>query len=278
MKQLCPFGYTLPMNIAKLPSSPPTLTGYCLDPRQPVLARALEIQGAHRVVSHRHPRAQLVYAIHGVLRVRSIDGTWIVPPSQAVWVPPEVEHEVITTDTVSIRTLFIDPSATAGLPQRCCVLNVPSLLRELIVKAVEIGDGYQDTDSDFRMMLVILDRLREAEPAPLHLPMGRDPRLRKVMEALHADPADGRSIADWARVGGASPRTLARLFVRETGMTFGDWRRRLRLLEAIDRLERGFSVTRVALELGYQSPSAFVAMFHHQLGAPPAAYCRRGGE
>lgn len=264
------------MNIAKMTSLTPTSTGYRLDPRYPILARALEIEGAHRVASHRHPRAQLVYAIRGVVRVVSHDGTWIVPPSQAVWVPPDVAHEVIAADSISIRTLFVDPSATAGLPQSCCVLDVPLLLRELILKAVETGGDYSPASSGFRLMQVILDLLQELQPAPLHLPMGQDKRLRQIMDGLYTNPADERGLEDWAQTCGASARTLARLFVRETGMNFGDWRKQLRLLEAIDRLGQGQSVTRVALELGYQSPSAFIAMFRRSLGMPPGMYFRKG--
>jgi len=262
------------MNIANLTTLAPSAAGYHIDPRQPILAHALEIQGAHRVARHQHPRAQLVYAIRGVVRVLSLNGTWIVPPSQAVWVPSDVPHEIIAADSVSIRTLLVDPSATAGLPQACCVLNVLPLLRELILKAVDIGADYSPASSGFRLMQVILDLLQGLQPAPLYLPMGRDKRLRQIMDRLYADPAEARGLEDWARICGASARTLARLFIRETGMNFGEWRKQLRLLEAIDRLGQGQSVTRVALELGYQSPSAFIAMFRCSLGAPPGTYFR----
>ena len=262
------------MNIANLTTLAPTSTGCHIDPRRPILAHGLEIQGAHRVARHQHPRAQLLYAIRGVVRVLSLNGTWIVSPSQAVWVPPDVPHEIIAADSISIRTLLVDPSATTGLPQDCCVLNVPPLLRELILKAVEIGEDYSPNSSGFRLMQVILDLLQELQPAPLHLPMGRDKRLRQIMDGLYAEPADARSLEDWARICGASARTLARLFVRETGMNFSDWRKQLRLLEAIDRLGQGRSVTRVALELDYQSPSAFIAMFRRSLGTPPGTYFR----
>jgi AraC-like DNA-binding protein len=266
------------MTIAKLTNLNPTSTGYQVDPQRPILARALEIQGAHRVVSHSHPRAQLVYAIQGVVRVRTMDGTWIVAPQQAVWVPPNVEHEVIANDSISIRTLFIDPSATTGLPESCCVLNIPPLLRELILRAMEVGDNYIPDSSGYRIMQVILDLLQELQPAPLYLPMGRDKRLLQIMDSLSADPADERSLDDWADISGASARTLARLFIRETGMNFGDWRKQLRLLEAIDRLGQGHSVTRVAIELGYKSSSAFIAMFRKSLGVSPGAYISGGEE
>jgi len=262
------------MSIAKLTSLPPTQTGYRIDDAHPILARALEIDGAHRVTNHHHPRAQLVYAIKGVLRVVSLEGTWIVPPTQAVWVPPDVEHEIIAMDSISIRTLFVDPSATKGLPQSCCVLNVPPLLRELILKAVEIGEDYSLNSSRYRLMQVILDQLMELEPAPLYLPMGRNARLRKVMDAMVANPGDERGLEVWAQLCGASARTLARLFIRESGMNFRDWRRQLHLLEAIERLGQGHSVTRVALDLGYKSPSAFIAMFRRSLGKSPGAYFR----
>lgn len=262
------------MNIAKLTSLSPTQTGYRLDEAHPILARALEIKGAHRVASHYHPRAQLVYAIKGVLRVVSREGTWIVPPAQAVWVPSDVMHEIIAADSISIRTLFIDPSAAHALSQNCCVLNVPPLLRELILKAVDIGEDYSPKSSGYRLMLVILDLLQELEPAPLYLPMGIDARLRKVMDAMVASPGDERGLDAWARYCGASARTLARLFIRETGMNFREWRRQLHLLEAIERLGQGLSVTRVALDLGYQSSSAFIAMFRRSLGKSPGAYLR----
>ena len=260
------------MDIAKLPTVPPTASGYHRDPRRPVISMAMEFEGPHRVAPHRHPRAQLLLAVRGVLRVVSGSGTWLVPASQAVWVPPEVEHEVIAADAVSIRSLFVDPGAASGLPRDCCVVDVTPLLRELIVKALGVGNDYAAQGPERRLMEVLLDQLHQLPLAPLYLPMARDKRLLAVMEALLADPADERGLAAWAERAGASARTLARLFVKESGMTFGEWRKQLRLLEAIDRLGQGQPVTRVALELGYQSSSAFIAMFGRALGRSPGRY------
>ncbi len=262
------------MNIEKMPSLPPTRAGHLLDAEHPVIARSIDIEGCHRVASHQHPRAQLIYSIRGVLRVMTAEGTWIVPPTQAVWVPSNVRHEIMDMASVSIRTLFIDPSVTADLSQTVCVVNVPVLLRELILKAVEIGDEYAANSASGRLMQVILDCLHDLQPAQLHLPMGRDARLCRVMDALFANPADERNLQQWADYCGASPRTLARLFSKETGMNFGDWRRQLRLLDAIERLGQGQAVTRVALDLGYKSASAFIAMFRRSVGQAPTRYFR----
>ena len=106
----------------------------------------------------------------------------------------------------------------------------------------------------------------------LVLPLPRDARAKRVCQALLDHPADDRSLAAWGKLVGASSRTLARLFWRETGMTFGKWVQTMRLSLALDRLALGESVTRVALELGYATPSAFSAMFRRRLGASPSHY------
>lgn len=208
------------------------------------------------------------------MTVSTGDGTWVVPPQQAVWVPPGVLHEVTSIGALAMRTLYLHPAAIGGLPEACRVVTVPALLRELILRAVTLPPDYPPDGPEARLMAVVPDQLQALQPEPLHLPMPSDRRLRTITDALAKRPADGRSLADWARSAGASERTLARLFRRETGMTFGAWRQRLRLLAAIARLAEGRPVTAVAFDLGYESPSAFVAMFRRQLGEPPGRYLR----
>lgn len=263
------------MDTDKLTKLPPIEVGYRVDPALPVIPFALQANQAGCAAPHAHPRGQLIYASSGVMKVVCVRDIWVVPPSQAVWVPPGIEHEVYFPGKVSLRNLFIDPSASAGLPEVCTVFKVSPLLRELIVKAVQVGDAYSPDSSGYRLMMVIVDELGQAEQTELHLPMGRDERLLRVMEALLKDPGDRRDLDGFSQVVGASSRTLARLFVRETGLTFGAWRKRLLLQEAIDRLGNGQNVTGVALDLGYQSLSAFIEMFRQSLGASPGQYLRQ---
>lgn len=266
------------MNIDKLPKLAPVVVGYRKDPQLPVIPLAMQINNAGCAAAHAHPRGQLIYASSGVMRVICGGDIWIVPPAQAVWVPPEVEHEVYFPGAVALRNLFIDPTATAGLPEQCTVIKVSPLLRELILKAVQIDDNYTSGSADFRLMMVILDELQQAEPTPLHLPMGHDQRLLRVIDGLLHDPGNRSDLQSWARLAGASERTLARLFVRETGLTFGSWRKRLLLQEAVDRLGRGDNVTRVAFDLGYHSLSAFIEMFRQALGSSPGQFLRQRQE
>lgn len=264
------------MNIEKRTVDPSKHVGYIIDPDRPVLIISAERRGAEMVSRHRHRRGQLLYGIRGVMRLTTEAGTWLVPPAQAVWIPPEIFHEVEMTEAVSLRSIYIDPSFTQDLPADCCVIRVDGLLRELILEAASIGNEYQPETADARLMRVIVDRLHRIERSPFHLPFSSEPRLRRIIDALVADPANSLTLSQWAKQAGASERTLSRLFVRHLGLSFGDWRRRLRLLAALDRLANGASVTEVALELGYGSSSAFIAMFRQNLGEPPTRLLNPG--
>jgi AraC-like DNA-binding protein len=151
-------------------------------------------------------------------------------------------------------------------------VQVRPLLRELILQAVAFPAPYAPNGREARLVAVLVDELTAARTAPLHLPMPRDPRVLAVTERLSADPGDRRPLGAWVRTAGASARTLARLFQRETGLSFAHWRQQARLLRALERLAAGEAVTTVAMDLGYESPSAFITMFRSRLGATPGKY------
>lgn len=174
---------------------------------------------------------------------------------------------------VSMRSLYIHRDAVAGLPDGCRVVQVTPLLRELIACLVTASP--RTAEQVARLMAVLVDEVMMLDAPPLHLPAPRDPRLRAITDSLLEEPADGRGLAAWSALVGASERTLARLFVRETGMGFREWRQQLRLLTAIERLAAGHDVTSVSLDLGYHSPSAFIAMFKRVLGETPGRYVQR---
>lgn len=221
---------------------------------------------------------QLAYASRGVMSVITSQGTWVVPPHRAVWIPAGVVHSVQMSGRVTVRTLFFRSRLSRRrLPRTCLALNVPPLVRELVLHASRRNTLRRDTSADRRLAQVILDQLETLPAEPLQLPMPDDARARKAAELLQADPGDPASLAEAARATGASPRTLERLFLAEARMTFGHWRRRLRLVEALRLLAKGQAVTRVALDVGYQSPSAFVSAFRRELGTTPSRYFRSVG-
>lgn len=227
---------------------------------------------------HSHPWAQLVYAFEGVMTVQTAQGTWVVPAQRAVWIPGGVEHSVAMSGWVSMRTLYLTPSLVRTLPGRCCVVAVAPLLRELILHAVARGPLRGDVAEHRHLIDCLVDQLRELPAAPLELPVPRDDRALRVALRLREEPGIAEPVDVLARAAGASRRTLERLFRKETGMSLGRWRQQARLLEAMRRLARGEPVTSIALEVGYESPSAFIATFKSVLGTTPGRYYRAHGD
>lgn len=232
-----------------------------------VYLRAFEMPAGHRVEMHEHPWGQLMYAASGTLRASTERHSYLVPAQRALWIPPGVRHAAEACNPVLFRSLYLDRS----LPGGCRVLEVSGLLRELLLRAAEFPREYPPGGEAERLMQVVADEVGRLREAPLNLPLPGDPRLRRITDALQADPADPRGISDWAGLVGASRRTLARLFREQTQLSFREWRQRLRLLNAVAALEEGASVTRVASDLGYDSTSAFISLFQRHFGQTPVA-------
>lgn len=221
---------------------------------------------------HSHERSQLIYASAGVMSVVTDQGSYVIPPQRAVWIPAGITHEAHCRTAVSLRTLYIEPGARPGLPTRCRVIAVPNLLRELILEAVDLPLEYDISGRDGRVMDLILDEIIAIPEARLHVPMPSSKRLNRICTEILDDPARNDVIDDLANAAGCSRRTFTRLFRKETGMSFSAWRQHVRLLEATSRLAAGQPVTRVAFDVGYNSQSAFTAMFHRVFGTTPTEY------
>lgn len=196
------------------------LLGSCLDPERPLLYLSEDLPGGSIREPHAHPRGQLAWAATGVLRVNTEAGSWIVPPSHAVWIRGWERHEVIVTSAASIRYLFVDPSCCDRLPAECQVMAVTPLLRELILRLLTLDLSRPAEGPEARLIQVLIDELAGLPPSPLYLPVGHDRRLLAVMQLLTRNPADTRPLPELAALVGASTRTLERLFHKEAGLGF----------------------------------------------------------
>ena len=239
---------------------------------QAVVAHMRDLAPGESIPLHRHRRAQLVYASEGVMTVTTGKAAFVVPPQRAVWMPSGVGHRIDAHGSVAMRTLYVQPSAAPDLPLEVRVLQVSPLLRELMLAAVSLAPHHGPTGPESRLMEVILDQVRALPVAPLSLPMPTERRLRVIVDTLLDNPADPRGLDEWSAVLETSRRTLLRLFLRETGMTFRQWRQQRRLLRALEMLAGGQSVTEIGFDLGYESTSAFIAMFRRALGISPTRY------
>jgi AraC-like DNA-binding protein len=231
-----------------------------------------DMQHGYVIATHAHREDQLLFASHGVMTLETAAGLWVVPPLRAVWIPAHTEHGVTMSGNVSMRTLYLAPAICRSLPRQCLVINISSLLRELILHVCTFPRLHKRTPSHRHIIELILDQLKSVKAIPMQLPHPSDKRARKLVDRLRAHPTDQRSLELLASECGASKRTMQRLFAAESGMSFSRWRQRARLIHALQSLAAGESVTAAALDAGYATTSAFISMFRKQLGTTPSRY------
>jgi len=237
----------------------------------PVTALAYDLGHGHVIPEHLHPEDQLVYACKGVMTVRTSAGTWVVPAQRAVWIPARTPHSILMSGVVSMRTIYLR-ARQAQLPRACCVVNVSPLLQHLIVHLCTVGKLSRRSKTHAHLIDVLIDQLKTVQAVPLQLPSPTDPRAARVVAALQGN-LDGSHSLVWAcKQAGASKRTIERLFQRETGISLGKWREQLRLMRSLQLLAAGEKISHAALEAGYSTPSAFIAMFRKALGTTPRKY------
>ena len=245
--------------------------------QRPIAAMPKNFPAGSYIPPHTHRRAQLAWAEDGVMTVTAAEeGTWVVPPNRALFIPAGTVHSIRMSRAVAMRALYIEPRLARTVATTCKVILMTGLLRELVLEAAHAP---LDDNKNGRMRHVealILDEIRTLRAQPLHLPMPRDKRLRTVCEALLRKPGREETLEQWSDMAGASSRTLARLFAGETGMSFVDWRQQARLSAALVQLAEGARVASVARTLGYASVSAFTAMFRKALGKTPRDYLFQG--
>ena len=239
-----------------------------------LVARALSTTYSSGSLLHPHTHAshQLLFAASGAMTVTGDRTSWMIPPGRAVVIPAGCPHAIRMWGEVAMRSLYFP--ATAAAPafngNTCRVISVSPLLRELILRVAELAALDAREAVEARLMSVLMDELESARVEPL-LPLPSDPRARRAAEWVLKHPADGMTATALARQCGLSVRTLERLFRAETGMRFGLWRQKARLLESVRVLVDGGSVTDAALESGYSSVSAYIAAFKQTFGRTPGA-------
>jgi len=258
---------------------------------------------------HAHRRAKLIHVNDGVLTARTEAGRWVVPPGRALWIAADTRHCLRAARPVQLDVLYVvqdfgadltrdlgavaasegtpplassstplsaslPTSMPAPLPAQTGALVSDALVQALLVVAAGLPYDVPLDEAARRLLQVLLDRIAVLPAAPLGLNWPRDPRAQRIADALSADPAQSLILEELAAAAGVTARTAARLFAKETGQTFGQWRQQLRLLAALEHLGAGESVTQVALEVGYSDVSSFIAVFREAFGDTPARYFR----
>jgi AraC-like DNA-binding protein len=257
---------------------------------RPLRAKLLRLRADTRVIPHAHPWGQVALSSTGVIRVTAPHGSYIVPPSRAVWIPPGVEHAVTVIEDAELLTLYLHQPRSRCGPARsaaesagwrqCRVLEVSSLLLALALQLDATPDARGAPPSrvtlarERRLAALLFDELRRAAPVRLGIDLPQEKRLRRLCEAVIESPSRHATLAAWAADTGASARTLTRLFRSELGTSFVQWRQQVLLARAVPLAARKLPMASIAAELGYASPSAFAAMVRRSVGAPPSRFLR----
>ncbi|UED83888.1 helix-turn-helix domain-containing protein [Streptomyces profundus] len=230
--------------------------------------------------AHHHGCHELLWGTEGTLSVETDDGLFVAPATLGLWIPAGVVHAVRSSSHTGFYCTYLTApagAATALDPQLTLgtrAVDVSPLMREILLhlRDAPTGPSVRRAAEDLFLGLVA--------PVAAHdisLPMPSDERLVAICQRLLDDPADSRSLGDWGRAVGGSARNLSRLFVREAGMTFEQWRIQARIRVAIALLTAGTPVGSVARAVGYTTASSFVQSFRRVLGHTPGRYLRSTG-
>ncbi len=212
-------------------------------------------------------------AVEGALSVTNNFGAWTVPGGCSAWIPAGMRHSVSPLPKARTRTLYV---SNRLIRRPCAVLEVTALTRAIVNHVCDLDPNRGSTAST-HLLAVLRDQLPAQRELPLFVPALKSPLALRVAEALASDPADTPRIRDLATELGVSTRTLERAFIADAGMPLGEWRQRARISRAIALLAAGGTVRAVALEVGYERASAFVAAFKKYVGMTPGRTVRRHG-
>lgn len=245
---------------------------------RPILPRATNMPPWEHVLEHQHTWGQLAYTSNGVLTIFTPQGKFIIPPQQALWIPPTVPHESFCRYGGEFRSVYIDKKYTEVLGETPKSIDVDTLLRAMILEVCTWQDDYHLNDKTTRFIQVFIDRIEQAPENSFLMPLTQDSRLMPIVSELLAQPGNKLTLEQWGQQVGASSRTLNRLFSKQMNMGFSQWRQKLRAFKALELLEAGYKQQDIAFELGFESVSSFNTAFKKQFGTAPNLYLKNRSE
>lgn len=228
------------------------------------------ILGDHDSGLHQHARGQLLFTQQGCTRITLANQLCLLPPSRVAWIPPGVTHRAVMRQSVDYRSIYLSPELSGELPQQVSVREVSPLLRAVLEPMAMAGFDTDWNQGKYAHLLALcLYEVREAAQQPMLLPLPRDKRLAALLAAPEQLPPELQVLVTGV---GASSKTIGRIFQRETGMGYQQWRQQWRLMRAIELLATGRSIAYSAFELGFASDSVFIAFFKSMTGTTPKAW------
>jgi AraC-like DNA-binding protein len=236
---------------------------------RPLVGYSEKLSAGYSKGLHSHPRAQVLHVVRGLMQVRVDDITYVILPSTALFLPTGVAHEVTFRTTAELNTLFLRESATVRLAAAPKVITITPLLRELIAAASAEPLDWDLSGRGRHIAELAIDEIANSTELNFMIRLPSDKRVSKITQALLQSPSDDQDIEHWASVANVASRTLTRIFQRETGMSFIQWRQQIRLIRALEALASGASPKEAAAVGCYESNSAFGVSFKRTFGVTP---------
>lgn len=226
--------------------------------------------GEHDSGLHHHQRGQLLFTQQGCTRITLAHQMCLLPPTRAAWIPCGVPHRAVMQHAVDYRSVYISQALAEQLPAQVRVIEVSPLLRAVLEPmAMAAFDTDWEQGKYAHLLALCLSEIGEAAEQPLLLPLPQDKRLAPLLKNLEQLPP---ALQTLQRQVGASGKTIGRIFLRETGMGYQQWRQQWRLMRAIELLATGRSIAYCAFELGFASDSVLIAFFKAMTGTTPRGY------
>lgn len=219
---------------------------------------------------HSHEWGEFLYSFNGLIEITINEKRYLVLPHYGIWVPPDVKHGCCNNKQAQHCAIYIAWDFCVEFCMIPCSVQISPLMRSML-HHLDVS-GFKSGDEQERFLHVFMDQLRTAPCIDSYLPVSKEPQLAGLLLELEQNPGDSRSVKELASSLGMTERTLARRCQKELGITLLEWRQRLRAIKALVMLEEGVNVEQIALELGYSSSSAFIAMFKRLMGKTPAEF------
>ncbi|MDV7644942.1 helix-turn-helix transcriptional regulator [Acinetobacter oleivorans] len=226
-----------------------------------------------KISMHTHSRHQLIYSIKGSIQVLTDQGYWILPPLRAIWIDKNIAHGFRSRYSAEIYILYIKSEIDFQLSNNSCVvLNITPLLKELVNKCITFEWYYPTDSAENRLSQVLIDQLVNMDQPPVNIPEPQNLKLKKIVQIFRDDPSNTMKLSDLSDIVHASERTIERLFIQDTGMSFSEWRNRFRLVTSLEYLAENVTVSNIANLVGYDHSSSYISAFKKMFGCTPKQY------
>ncbi len=225
---------------------------------------------------HCHDDLQVLYANSGTMYVRTERQASVVSPGSAVVIPPGVEHEIRIHGHTKMASLYLGGVREPSLLHGFRSITVSPILKQLILRTVEkSSDRAFSASRNVNLLGLLFEEMQCPSLDAPNISIPADRRAAGICETVLADPSEPHTLEELANDVGACSRTISRIFRRELGLSFSQWRQRVRVSIAIDALHQGQPVSKIAFDLGYSNVSAFSHAFRKQTGHSPTDYCKK---